>query len=125
MKSILLSLVLAFAFAIPSTSFAVKPTTTSFKNQLHVMKATYDFAVQGGATSTINLRDRAGAAATLPAGAIIKKVIIDVTTTVTSTGGTGTIALSFSPGRGSVLSSPTSCAMPVTVLSPLILPLKS
>ncbi len=93
MKSIISFLVLAIALAIPSTSFAIKPTTTSFKGQLHVMKATYSFATQGGGTGTINLLDRNGVAATLPAGAIIKKVIIDVTSAMSSTSNDGTIAL--------------------------------
>ena len=58
-------------------------------------RAKYDFAVLGGAVSTINLRDvnDPTMTVTLPNKAIITNVIIDVITAMTSTGNNGTIAL--------------------------------
>jgi hypothetical protein len=62
------------------------------RNKVHVIRATYDFAVQGGAIGSVNLKDFDGNAAKLPLGAIIKQVLIDVVTAPTS-GGAATIAL--------------------------------
>lgn len=56
-------------------------------------KMTYDFAVQGGAVSTITPAD----SPTIPLGAIILGGTIDITTTLTS-GGAATIALQTSAG---------------------------
>ncbi len=87
----LLALVTLLAFAGPA--LAAAPTTTGFQNQLHVMKATYSFATQGGGTGTINLKGRDGTDAVLPSGAIIVKATINVTTAIVSTSNDGTIAL--------------------------------
>ncbi len=61
--------------------------------KIQVMKAKWDFAVQGGAVSTINLKDVDGKDAVLPNKAVIRQVIIDRITAPTSAGGAGTIAL--------------------------------
>lgn len=60
-----------------------------------VLPLVYDFAVDGGAVSTIKLRDAltAEVADKLPSGAIITQVYADVKTACASAGGTGTIAL--------------------------------
>jgi hypothetical protein len=87
----LIALVILLAFAGPA--MAAAPSTTGFQNQLHVMKATYSFATQGGTIGSYNLKGRDGTDAVLPSGAIIVKETIDITTAFTSTGGTGTIAL--------------------------------
>lgn len=61
------------------------------EGQQGALRATYDFAVQGGAIGTVNLKDSDGNDATLPIGAIITQVYIDEVTNVTS-GGSATIA---------------------------------
>jgi hypothetical protein len=53
------------------------------------MVAVYDFAVLGGAVSTINLVDEQGNLAILPKGAIVTNVIAHVVTAVLSSGTTG------------------------------------
>lgn len=58
-------------------------------------KMTYDFAVDGGAVSTITPTN----SPTIPIGAIILGGTIDITTTLTS-GGAATIALQTSAGMG-------------------------
>jgi hypothetical protein len=58
-----------------------------------IVRGTYSFAVSGGAVSTISLLDQAGDVIVLPDNAIITQVYIDIVTAMTSTGGTGTIAL--------------------------------
>lgn len=62
------------------------------EGQRGVLRATYNFAVQGGAVGTVNLKDSDGNDATLPIGAIVTQVYIDEVTNVTS-GGSATIAL--------------------------------
>jgi len=61
-------------------------------HQVGCMQAVYDFSVEGGAVSTIGLKDVFGNKAILPSGALIKKVIIHVETALTS-GGAATIAV--------------------------------
>lgn len=56
------------------------------------LKAIYDFSVSGGAIGDIALLDSEGNAATLPSGAIITKVLVDVITAPTSLGA-ATVAL--------------------------------
>lgn len=53
------------------------------------MVVVYDFAVNGGAISTIPLNDDQGNAAFLPQGAIVTNVVCHVITAVTSSGTTG------------------------------------
>lgn len=63
------------------------------KKKVQVLKATYSYAVQGGAsTASINLLDTDGKAAKLPDNAVVKQVLIDVLTAPTSDG-SATIAL--------------------------------
>lgn len=58
-----------------------------------VLKCVYDFAVQGGATGTLPLKDENGNPAILPINAIITQVYFDIITAFSSTGNNGTIAL--------------------------------
>lgn len=58
------------------------------------IRAVWDFAVQGGAVSTINLLDEQGNPAILPKGAIVTNVVLDVVTPcTTSASGTGSLGL--------------------------------
>lgn len=57
-----------------------------------ILRARYDFSIQGGAIGAINLLDDNGKAAVIPDNAIITKVLVDVITAPTS-GGAATIAL--------------------------------
>jgi len=67
--------------------------TVIFKNREHSMKCVYDFAKQGGAIGAINLKNSAlDSTCVVPKGAIIRDVIVDVVTAVTS-GGAATVAL--------------------------------
>lgn len=59
-----------------------------------LMRAVYDFAVLGGAISTIPLVDDQGNPATLPQGAIVTSVVAHTVTSVTSSAVTG-IALNL------------------------------
>jgi len=65
----------------------------ALEGQVGCARAMYDFAVQGGAISTINLVDEEGNAIALPNNAIITSVFIDVVTAMVSSGGSGTISL--------------------------------
>jgi len=56
-----------------------------------MLVAVYDFAVLGGAVSTINLLDDNSNAALLPVGAVVTEVVCAVLTTVTS-GGSATVS---------------------------------
>lgn len=63
------------------------------KNSTRVLRAVYDFSVLGGASgATLNLKDREGGVAYLPANAIVQQVIINEITNVT---GTGSITISL------------------------------
>ena len=62
-----------------------------------LIRATYDFAVSGGAISTITLKGSEGSGTpTIPKGAIVTKALFDVVTAPTS-GGSATLA--FSTGQ--------------------------
>jgi len=67
-----------------------------------VLKAVWDFAVQGGAVSTLALLDENGDAALLPDNAIVVQCYVDVITAMASAGGAGTLALD-SEGAGDLL----------------------
>jgi hypothetical protein len=58
----------------------------------HCIKGVYDFSYDGGAVGAINLKDLNHDLVKLPAGAIVKQVLIDVVSAPTS-GGAATIAL--------------------------------
>lgn len=80
--------------AIPQWSNASGPVSASFGvGTLGNAKVTYDFAVDGGAVSTLIPSN----SPTLPIGSIILGGTIDITTTLTS-GGAATIALGTSAG---------------------------
>lgn len=70
---------------------------------LKVATAEYDFAVDGGAISTITLRSGASdsVGSTIPSGAVILGGYVDVLTQATS-GGSATIAIN-SEGAGDIL----------------------
>jgi hypothetical protein len=75
-----------------STAQAVR-LGLALESQVGCARGLYDFAVNGGAVSTINLLDEEGNAIVLPNKAIITSVFIDVVTAMTSAGGSGTISL--------------------------------
>ncbi len=62
--------------------------TGTFGNSMTVAKATYSFAVNGGAVSTIDL------GVTIPSGAIVYQALIDVRTALTS-GGAADVGLTL------------------------------
>lgn len=66
--------------------------TMSISNRIHIAKAKYDFAVQGGAQTTFNLVGENGQPVVLPNKAVVVDCLIDVLT-VGAAGGTGTLAL--------------------------------
>lgn len=72
---------------------------SNLNRKVGVIRAVYDFSLQGGAVGTVNLleQDQEGLVkakvAKLPDNAIIKQVMIDIQTAMASAGGTGTIAL--------------------------------
>ncbi len=65
------------------------------------LRATYDFAVGGGAIGVITLKDDFGNNATLPSGAIITQTFIDVVTQPTSLGA-ATIAVNSGQAVGDI-----------------------
>lgn len=68
--------------------------TTLVSNRIHIAKAKYDFAVQGGAITTSgNLVGENGLLVQLPNKAVVVNCLIDVLTPAT-TSASGTIALS-------------------------------
>lgn len=62
------------------------------QSQRGALRCTYDFAVNGGAVGTVNLKDPDGNDATLPISAIVTQVYIDEVTNVTS-GGAATVSV--------------------------------
>ncbi len=78
--------------ASPGAMAETQLGTTLFREQVHTLKAVYDFAKQGGAVGTVSLLGPDGKAAVLPKGAIVRDCLIDVLTAPTS-GGSPTIAL--------------------------------
>lgn len=63
------------------------------QHKVQVLKAVYDFSLQGGSSAgAVSLLDADGKAAVLPNKAIIKNVLIDVVTALTS-GGSATVAI--------------------------------
>lgn len=67
--------------------------TMLMDKSVHVLRAQWDYAVQGGAVGTINLTDIDGKQAVLPPGAIIKDCVILVDAALGS-GGSPTIGFS-------------------------------
>lgn len=82
-----------------------------------VLKLPYSFAVQAGAVGSILLLDDAGDAAILPSKAIITQVYFDIITAFTSTGGTGTIALTAN-STGDLLAAVDADTLPLTASHP-------
>lgn len=64
-------------------------------SKVHCIKAVYDFAVDGGAVGSINLKDEFGKEIIIPSGAIVKQVMMHIKTAMASAGGAGTIALTL------------------------------
>ncbi len=73
------------------------------------VKAVYDFAVDGGAISSINLKDEFGNLIIFPIGAIITNVTLDVITPCT-TSASGTLALD-SQGAGDLLTATAAASV--------------
>lgn len=67
--------------------------TLLVRDKVWVLKGVYDFAKQGGATGTINLKNIYSNTLYLPKGAVIKDCYLDVITAPTSAG-SATIAIS-------------------------------
>jgi hypothetical protein len=94
----------AAGFPVPSTVefLGNNPSNEGFRKiqlgtqlvqkKTQLMKAKYDFAKQGGAVGAIILQDVDGKDAVLPTKAIIRQVILDIQTGITS-GGLATVAL--------------------------------
>lgn len=66
--------------------------TTVVSNRIHIAKAKYDFAVQGGAIGTGNLVGEDGKSVVLPNKAVVVDCLLDVLT-AGDTAAAGTIAL--------------------------------
>lgn len=59
-----------------------------------MVRAVWDFAVQGGAVGTLNLLDEQGNPAIIPKGGFVTNVVLDVVTAATtSASGTGSLGL--------------------------------
>lgn len=72
------------------------PLGSILHRQVGLVVGKYSFAVQGGAVSTINLLTDltdTNSSITLPSGAIIKQVAINILTAIVSTSNDGTLAL--------------------------------
>lgn len=78
---------------------------------LKTAEGVYDFAVDGGAVSTIPLRNPGGSSlgSEIPAGSVIVGGYIDITTAVTS-GGSATVAIN-SEGAGDILAAAAPAAL--------------
>ncbi len=74
--------------ATTTPAFRANPTTAGAGKSASIVRADYDFAVQGGAVGTINLL---GSTA-IPANSVILDGYLEVLTAVTS-GGAGTMSL--------------------------------
>lgn len=85
--------------ANPSAMSDQKLGSRVIKQTVHIVNATYDFAVNGGAVGASNLKGEDGLDVVLPSGAVITGCIIDVITPGT-TSASGTIALSTGQGAG-------------------------
>lgn len=81
------------------------------------LAAVWDFAVQGGAVGSLSLLDDLGNPAILPDKAIICQVYIDIITAMTSTGGTGTIALTAN-SSGDLLAAVDADTLPLSASHP-------
>lgn len=78
--------------ASPNAMATQQLGTTLHKGRIHVARATYDFAVLGGAVGAVNLKSDQGTTVILPNKALIVGCYIDVATAGT-TAASGTIAL--------------------------------
>ncbi len=76
----------------PLHSYLVKMGDQVTTKKVNVLKATYDFADQGGNVGVIKLKDASGGDAILPDNALVKFAWIDVLTAPLS-GGTTTLSL--------------------------------
>ena len=75
---------------------AVQIGTQLVRNKLHVLRATYSFAVQGGSSlADINLLDSNGKVAKLPVGAIVREVLIYNRTALTTANQLATVGISL------------------------------
>jgi hypothetical protein len=81
----------------------------------NVIRATYDFAVQGGAIGSVVLKDREGNDAKLPAKAIITRSFVDVITQPTSAGA-ATVAV-HAESAADILGATAKASLPVGQLT--------
>jgi hypothetical protein len=89
-------------------SFAkIQLGTSLMKSREHSLKCVYDFSVQGGAIGTLNLLDVVGKPCVLPNKAIIRDVLIDAVTTLTS-GGSAVVGLSSGKTAGDMKANATA-----------------
>lgn len=84
---------------------------------VRVKRCLYDFAVHGGAVSTISLDDTDGKDCVLPTGAVITQVYFDILTAFTSTSNDGTIALTAN-SSGDLLAAVDADTLPLTASHP-------
>lgn len=74
--------------------FYAGPLGTELSHKCHLVKGIWDFSVDGGAVSTINLKDDDGNLIVIPSGAIVKQVFTrEVTNITTSASGTLSVGL--------------------------------
>lgn len=76
--------------AVPPTMVALGSQVTQKK--VNVLKAVYDYSKVGGASGTRKLKDAAGGDAVLPKGAVVRQVLVDTVSALTS-GGSATVAI--------------------------------
>lgn len=77
----------------PNAHVTARSGDMAVMEKVHILRAKYDFAVQGGAVGAVTLLDvSTGKAAVLPKGAIVRDCLIDVITPGT-TSASGTMAL--------------------------------
>lgn len=92
---------------------ATAPYDNFIGQELHklknVVKLTYDFASDGGAIGSVNLKDEFGKAWTFPVGSIITRAFLDVITPCT-TGASGTLALKVN-GTGDILAATAAASV--------------
>lgn len=74
---------------------SVQLGTQLVDKKVHVLRARYDFAKQGGAVGAVNLLDVDGKSAVLPHGAIVQDCVIH---TVTAPVSAGSATLAFNTG---------------------------
>ncbi len=99
------------------TKSPLEPLAKALNQKRGVLKCPYDFAVQGGAVSTIKLLDDNGDPAILPLNAIITQVYFHIITAFVSTSNDGTIALTAN-SSGDLLAAVDADTLPLSASHP-------